>query len=59
MSDTLDPLATCWGAAEIAKCIRRTPRQTHYLLATGQLPAKRLGRRWYASRQALEQLFQT
>ena len=38
-----------WGAAEIAKAINRTPRQTHYLLKNGQIQcAQKKGGRWVA-----------
>jgi hypothetical protein len=52
-----------WGAASIGAVIGRTPRQTHYMLNRGCLPAKRMGgcyvgdtlrgARWVASRKAL------
>jgi hypothetical protein len=52
MSETEDIL---WGAAEIAAAIKRTVRQTNWLLERGQLPAKKVGNRWVASRKALRQ----
>lgn len=42
-----------WGVEEIAKAIRRTERATYHLLATGELPAKKIGGRWVASRRKL------
>ncbi|MCI5073961.1 DNA-binding protein [Oricola sp.] len=42
-----------WGASEIAKVIGRTDRQTFHLLTSGQLPAKKVGDRWVASRKKL------
>ncbi len=42
-----------WGVEEIAKIIRRTKRATFHLLAKGELPAKKVGGRWVASRQKL------
>jgi hypothetical protein len=42
-----------WEVENIAKIIRQTDRQTYHLLATGKLPAKRIGSRWVASRRKL------
>lgn len=42
-----------WEVAEIAKVIGRTERQAFHLLATGSLPAKKVGGRWVASRRKL------
>ena len=42
-----------WEVAPIAHAIGRTPRQTHYLLSKGVLPAKKVGGRWVSSRKAL------
>lgn len=42
-----------WGAARIAEALNINVRQAHYLLEQGRLPAKKIGRRWVASRQAL------
>lgn len=52
MSETSLPLL--WGTEEIAKFIGRNDRQTFHLLATGQIPAKKVGGRWVASPAALE-----
>ncbi|WP_321383284.1 hypothetical protein [Rhizobium sp.] len=46
-----------WGAEEIAKIIGRTQRVTFHLLATGQLPAMKVGNRWVAERGALLRFF--
>jgi hypothetical protein len=46
-----------WGAVEIAAIINRTPRQTYNLLESGQLPAKRIGGRWAATKGNLRRLF--
>jgi hypothetical protein len=46
-----------WGAASIAREINRTPRQTYNLLENGELPAKRIGGRWVATRRNLRRLF--
>jgi hypothetical protein len=42
-----------WEVSQIAKVIGRTERQTFRLLETGQLPAKKIGGRWVASRAKL------
>jgi azurin len=42
-----------WGVQNIAQFIAKTKRQTHWLLYTGQLPAKKVGHQWVASRAAL------
>ena len=46
-----------WGAEAIAEQINRPVRTTFYLLETRQLPAKKCGGRWCASREALRQHF--
>ena len=46
-----------WEVAEIAKLIGRTERQIFHLLATGQLPAKKVGGRWVAKRGQLIAFF--
>lgn len=42
-----------WEASNIAAVIGRTERQTVHMLATGSLPAKKIGGRWVASRRKL------
>jgi hypothetical protein len=42
-----------WGAEAIAKAIGQTERATYHLLASGLVPAKRIGGRWVASRRKL------
>lgn len=44
-----------WEVDNIAQVIGRSERQTFHLLATGQLPAKKVGGRWVASRRKLLQ----
>jgi hypothetical protein len=44
-----------WGAAAIAEVINRTPRQVLHLLENRQLPARKIGGRWCASRTALRE----
>lgn len=46
-----------WGIDGIAHIIGRTKRQTHHMLATGVLPARQIGHRWVAKRDALERFF--
>jgi len=46
-----------WGATAIASEINRPVRTTFYLLETEQLPARRVGGRWCASRRGLRQHF--
>jgi hypothetical protein len=42
-----------WGADAIAKAIGRTERMTFHLLEKGEIPAKKVGGRWVASRAKL------
>jgi hypothetical protein len=42
-----------WEVKNIAKVIGRTERQTFHLLASGQLPARKVGDRWVAERNKL------
>lgn len=42
-----------WGATAIAEVINLSPRAVFHLLEGGRLPAKKVGKRWVASRQAL------
>ena len=46
-----------WGAVAIGRVIDRKPRQTFFLLESGQLPARKCGGRWCASREALRRHF--
>jgi len=46
-----------WEVAEIARLIGRNERQTFHLLASGKLPAKKVGGRWVASREKLLAFF--
>tara|TARA_R110002020_G_scaffold15142_3_gene53777 strand:+ start:614 stop:805 length:192 start_codon:yes stop_codon:yes gene_type:complete len=47
-----------WGVGAIAKLIGRTHAATYHMCANGELPAKRVGRRWVAKREALERFFE-
>ena len=42
-----------WGAAEIARIIKRDNRATYHLLSKGELPVRKIGGRYVASRQKL------
>lgn len=57
MSDNKDKLDLIWGAEAIADVIGRTPRVTFHLLATGAIPAKKVGDRWVAERSKLIAFF--
>lgn len=46
-----------WEVSAIAKVIGRTERQTFRLLETGQIPGKKVGGRWVATRSDLERFF--
>lgn len=47
-----------WGCEAIAEEIGRTPRQTFHMLTRGELPAKKVGGRWVASRKKLREFFE-
>lgn len=47
------PMDLVWGCDEIAKAIKRTKRQTFYMLESGALKARKVGNRWVADRQTL------
>ena len=42
-----------WGAGAIAEAINLPVRATFHLLENGRLPARKVGKRWVASRRAL------
>ena len=42
-----------WGASNIARVINLSTRATFHLLESGNLPAKKVGARWVAEREAL------
>ena len=46
-----------WGVEEIAEAIGREERATYHLLSKGQLPARKVGGRWVASRDRLMKFF--
>lgn len=47
-----------WGVAAIAKMIGRSDRQTYDMLTSGHLPAKQVGSRWVAKREAIVRFFE-
>jgi hypothetical protein len=48
-----DPGDLAWGVGEIAGTIGRDERATYHLLSKGQLPARKVGGRWVASKRRL------
>ncbi len=42
-----------WGVGEISGAIGRDERATYHLLSKGELPARKIGGRWCASRRRL------
>lgn len=51
-------LGLVWGAAAIARELNlKNERQAFYILESGLLPAKKVGRQWVASRAALHAYF--
>jgi hypothetical protein len=42
-----------WGCAAIAEVIGQSTRQTFYLLEQLMIPARKVGKKWVASRRAL------
>jgi hypothetical protein len=52
---TEEKLDVIWGCAEIAAFIKRTNRQTLYMLEMGFIPARKVGGKWCASKRALRQ----
>jgi hypothetical protein len=53
MSNSDENSDLLWGAEAIGKAIGRSPRAIFHMLEAGLLPAKRVGRRWVASREKL------
>ncbi|TRC92190.1 DNA-binding protein [Mesorhizobium sp. WSM4303] len=52
-------LGLVWGAAAIARELNlKNERQAFYILETGLLPARKVGRQWVASRAALRAYFE-
>jgi hypothetical protein len=46
-----------WGVGSIAAVINQSPRQAHYALTKGLLPAGKIGDKWVASKAALREHF--
>ena len=53
-----DKADLAWGCDAIADEIGRTPRATFHMLMNGELPAKKVGGRWVASRKKLREFFE-
>ena len=54
MSQTVvEHLDLVWGVEEIASAIGREERATYHLLSRGELPARKVGGRWVASKRKL------
>lgn len=50
-------LELVWGARAVGRELSVSTRQAFYLLESGRLPAKKVGRQWCTSRKALRQYF--
>lgn len=57
MTEKAEQADLVWGGEEIARVIGRTARVTFSLLEKGELPAKKVGGRWVASRKKLIDFF--
>lgn len=53
-----EPLDLIWGAEAIGKVLGVTPRQAFHMLEKGQLPARKSGGKWVASRRRLQEHFE-
>lgn len=53
MSQSAEKGDLAWGVGEIASVIERDERATYHLLAKGDLPARKVGGKWVASKQRL------
>jgi hypothetical protein len=51
------PLGLIWGADRIAIALGVSERRAFRLLEKGEIPAKKVGGRWVADREALKQFF--
>jgi len=53
-----EPMDLLWGAAEIARVINRTPKQTFHMLESCHIPpARKIGSRWVVSLRELVAFF--
>jgi hypothetical protein len=57
--DSVEDLDLLWGVRPIAKEIKRSDRQTYYMLENGRLPAQKVGSLWCASRKGLRKHFRS
>jgi hypothetical protein len=48
-----NPLKLRWGFQSIGEFIGRSERETEYLVKTGKLPAKKVGKMWCSSEPVL------
>jgi hypothetical protein len=55
--DDLAELDLIWGAAAIARVLRKRPSAIYHMLEAGRLPAKKHGGQWVARRADLERYF--
>ncbi|MGV8831244.1 MAG: DNA-binding protein [Devosia sp.] len=57
MSDQPVTLDLLWGAKPIGEALGLTERQAKYMLANNEIPGRKVGGRWVASREALRLFF--
>ena len=48
-----EPLDLIWGAVAIGRFLNLNRRQSYHCLENDQLPARKVGDKWVASREAL------
>ena len=53
----MSDLDLIWGAKAIAEAIGCTERATFHMLERKEIPARKVGSRWVASREALRLFF--
>jgi hypothetical protein len=46
-----------WGVKAISRAIGKPPRGVYHLLENGRIPAKKIGRQWTSTREALDKFF--
>jgi hypothetical protein len=56
--DSERELDLIWGASAIGKAVGLSERQTKHILSIGELPARKVGGRWVASRRKLQEHFE-
>lgn len=57
MQQLENELDLVWGAKAIGRELNLPERKTYYLLETGKLPGKKIGKIWVSSRPALKRWF--